>query len=43
MYRTSTSPATRALTERAHYSDIDMKIERDDKGMRYTKKNGEPY
>jgi uncharacterized cupin superfamily protein len=34
---------TRASTERAHYSEIDMKAERDDKGMRYTKKNGEPY
>jgi uncharacterized cupin superfamily protein len=34
---------TRAPTERAHYSDIDMKVERDDKGMHYTKKNGEPY
>jgi hypothetical protein len=34
---------TRAPTERAYYSDIDMKVERDDKGMRYTKKNGEPY
>lgn len=34
---------TRAPTERAHYSDIDMKVERDGKTMRYTKKNGEPY
>jgi uncharacterized cupin superfamily protein len=34
---------TRAPTERAHYSGIDMKVERDDKGMRYTKKNDEPY
>ena len=34
---------TRAPTERAHYSDIDMKVERDDKGARYTKRNGEPY
>jgi uncharacterized cupin superfamily protein len=34
---------TRAATERAHYSDIDMKVERDGKTMRYTKKNGEPY
>jgi hypothetical protein len=32
---------TRAPTERAHYSDIDMKVEH--KGIRYTKKNGEPY
>ena len=34
---------TRASNERAHYSDIDMKVERDGKSMRYTKKNGEPY
>jgi uncharacterized cupin superfamily protein len=34
---------TRAPTERAQYSDIDMKVERDDKGVRYTKKNGELY
>jgi uncharacterized cupin superfamily protein len=34
---------TRATAERAHYSDIDMKVERDDKGFRYTRKNGEPY
>ena len=34
---------TRAPTERAHYSDIDMKVMRDDKGMHYTRKNGEPY
>ena len=34
---------THAPTERAHYSDIDMKVERDDKGIRYTRKNGEPY
>ncbi|HZL31869.1 MAG TPA: cupin domain-containing protein [Pseudolabrys sp.] len=34
---------TRAAVERAHYSDIDMKVVRDDKGFRYTKKNGESY
>ncbi len=33
---------TRAPTEHAHYSDIDMKVVRDDKGFRYTKKNGDP-
>ena len=33
---------TRAATERAHYSDIDMKVVRDGKGARYTRKNGEP-
>jgi uncharacterized cupin superfamily protein len=34
---------TRAASERAHYSDIDMTVTRDEKGARYTKKNGEPY
>ncbi|MGE0563767.1 MAG: cupin domain-containing protein [Pseudolabrys sp.] len=34
---------TRAPTERAHYSDIDMKVERDGNGMRFTRNNGEPY
>ena len=34
---------TRAASERAHYSDIDMMVMRDEKGARYTKKNGEPY
>jgi uncharacterized cupin superfamily protein len=34
---------TRASAERAHYSDIDMVVERDEKGARYKKKNGEPY
>ena len=34
---------TRAPTERAHYSEIDMMVVRDEKGARYTKKNGEPY
>ena len=34
---------SRAPTERAHYSDIDMKVERDGQNMRYTKNNGEPY
>jgi uncharacterized cupin superfamily protein len=34
---------TRAAAERAHYSDIDMMVTRDEKGARYTKKNGEPY
>ena len=34
---------SRAVRERAHYSDIDMKVERDDKGMHYTRKNGEPF
>ena len=34
---------TRAGAERAHYSDIDMMVVRDENGARYTKKNGEPY
>ena len=34
---------TRAQAERAHYSDMDMMVTRDDKGFRYTRKNGEPY
>ena len=34
---------TRAASERAIYSDIDMQVVRDADGMRYTKKNGEPY
>jgi uncharacterized cupin superfamily protein len=34
---------TRATSERAHYSDIDMRVERDEKGARYVHKNGVPY
>jgi len=34
---------TRAASERAYYSEIDMMVVRDEKGARYTKKNGEPY
>src|SRR5262245_49500642 len=34
---------TRASSERAHYSDIDMVVVRDEKGARYTRKNGEPF
>ena len=34
---------SRAKRERAHYPDVDMMMVRDDKGMRYTHKNGEPY
>ncbi len=34
---------TRAKYERAHYPDIDLIVVRDDKGMRYTHKNGDPY
>jgi uncharacterized cupin superfamily protein len=34
---------TRCATETAVYPDIDMRAERDKTGMRYVKKNGEPY
>jgi uncharacterized cupin superfamily protein len=34
---------TRAKVERAHYSDIDMRVERDENGARYVHRNGEPY
>lgn len=34
---------TRAVSERAEYPDIDMRMERDEKGARYLHKSGEPY
>jgi uncharacterized cupin superfamily protein len=34
---------TRAAADRAYYSDIDMMVVRDEKGARYTRKNGEPF
>ena len=34
---------TRAKHERAEYSDVDLLVVRDDKGARYTHKNGDPY
>ena len=34
---------SKAPSERAYYSDIDMMVEGDGKTVRYTKKNGEPY
>jgi uncharacterized cupin superfamily protein len=34
---------TRAKYERVDYPDVDLMVVRDDKGMRYTHKNGEPY
>ena len=34
---------TRAKVERAHYSDIDMMVVRDDSGFNYTNRNGKPY
>jgi len=34
---------SRAATERAHYSDVDLAFERNENGVRVTHKNGEPY
>jgi uncharacterized cupin superfamily protein len=34
---------TRSKRECAHYPDVDLMAVRDDAGMRYTHKNGEPY
>jgi uncharacterized cupin superfamily protein len=34
---------SKAPSERAYYSDIDMMVEGDGKNVRYTKKTGEPY
>ena len=34
---------TRAARERAEYPDIDLRLERDESGMRYLHKSGEPY
>jgi uncharacterized cupin superfamily protein len=34
---------TRSKFERVHYPDADLMVVRDDKGARYTHKNGEPY
>jgi uncharacterized cupin superfamily protein len=34
---------SRAARETANYPDIDMRAERDDKGMRYAHKDGTPY
>ena len=34
---------SRAAREVANYPDIDMRAERDDKGMRYVHKDGQPY
>src|SRR5271169_132276 len=33
----------RSKNERAEYPDVDLLVIRDDKGIRYTHKNGEPY
>jgi uncharacterized cupin superfamily protein len=34
---------TRAQSEHVHYPDVDLVMERDQKGRRYLHKNGEPY
>ena len=34
---------TRAATEKAHYPEVDLLVVRDEKGARYTKKNGDPF
>jgi len=34
---------TRATAERAHYSDVDLAFERNEKGVRVTHKDGKPY
>jgi uncharacterized cupin superfamily protein len=34
---------TRSKQERAEYPDVDLRMIRDDKGARYTHKNGDPY
>ena len=34
---------TRAVAERAHYSEIDMLVVRDEKGARYTRKDGTAF
>ena len=34
---------TRATTERVHYPDVDLVMERNQKGRRYLHRNGEPY
>lgn len=34
---------TRSKYERVEYPGVDLMVVRDDKGMRYTRRNGEPY
>jgi len=34
---------TRAARERGHYPDVDLVMERDERGMRFLRKSGEPY
>jgi uncharacterized cupin superfamily protein len=34
---------TRATRERAHYPDVDLIYERDESGLRFSRRSGEPY
>jgi len=34
---------TRAARETVQYPDVDMRVERDERGRRYLRKSGEPY
>jgi len=34
---------TRAKHERAHYSDVDLMLDRDERGARFSHRSGEPY
>jgi uncharacterized cupin superfamily protein len=34
---------TRAAAERGHYPDVDLVMERDERGMRFLRRSGEPY
>ena len=34
---------TRAATERGHYPDVDLVFERDERGIRFLRRSGEPY
>ena len=41
--RSISKSARAAATERAHYPDVDLVMERDERGMRFLHKSGEPY
>jgi uncharacterized cupin superfamily protein len=34
---------TRAPRERAHYADVDLVVDRDERGARFSRRSGEPY
>ncbi len=34
---------TRSQSERAHYSDVDLILDRDERGVRFSHRSGEPY